>query len=253
MKRLFGLSLLTFLALGSGLAEAGAIAITNASFEAPATVTVVNNTATGWTVTVNANGIDSSAEGGVYNPYSYQGNNAFYSGANSTSNPSNGGSGLTGIDGENLGYVYQAGIGSGFSQTLSATLSANTSYTLTVSVGHRNGTTLSGASLGSKIELLAGTTVIASSSVNNPTLGFSDQTVTLADSSAFSSHYGEALTIKLSTTLAMTTFKQATDWDNVRLTSTDLSAVPEPSSLVLAGIGALGLFAVRSKRRKVGA
>ena len=257
MKCVFRLSLLVSLVvLDSRLASAGSIAITNASFESPSTTTQVVGFVTGapvvdgWNLIVNTGSYGSG--GGVYNPYQFQGPNAFYLGANNLTNPANGGSGFSGIVGENLAFIYQVNAGSGFSQTLGAVLTANTSYTLTVAEGHRNGTSNGAATLGSQIKLFAGNTLIASSTDHTgPVSGtFADQTAILADSSLFSSLYGQTLSIEILTTQNWSTTNQASDWDNVRLEATTVS-VPEPRSILLAGVGALGLIAWSKYRRQV--
>ena len=229
-------------------ASAESISVPNQGFEDPATTTLVLTSS--W-VKVN-----NSASVNAYNPYQFNGGNAYYVGANRTTDPANGGSGYPGIGGENLAFVYQQAAGAGMSQMLSATLAANTTYTLTVAEGARNGS-FGGPFSGSTIELLAGTTVIASSTDNvGPTPGtFVDQTATLANSSLYSSLVGQPLTIELLTSLPFTRANQATDWDNVRLDAVSAApAVPEPSSLslLLAGAGSSAVLALAwvSRRRK---
>ena len=164
--------------------------------------------------------VNNSDSDDIYNPYEFNGGNAYYTGASPTTDPANGGAGYPGIQGENLAFVYQQGPGAGLKQTLNATLAANTSYTLTVAEGARNGTD-AGPFSGSTIELLAGSTVIASSTDHlGPTPGtFKDQVAILADSNAYPSLIGQPLTIELLTSVPYTAAGQATDWDNVRLTT----------------------------------
>ena len=160
-------------------AHADQIAIVNQGFETPATITAT--APTGWTsVNTGATGFTGS-----YNPYEFGGGNVYYTGANATTDPANGGSGYPGIFGENLAYATNVGAGSGLQQTLSATFQVNTGYTLTVDVGNRNGT-IAGGFAGSLIELLAGSTVIASSTDTvGPTAGtFRDQIAALSGSNA---------------------------------------------------------------------
>ncbi len=77
-----------------------------------------------------------------------------------------------------------------------------------------------------------------------------DQTAILTDSSLFSGLYGQTLSIQILTTQNWSTTNQASDWDNVRLEATTVS-VPEPGSILLAGVGALGLIAWSKYQRQV--
>jgi hypothetical protein len=221
--------------------SAVSIVIANPSFETPlATQSSQILSPSGWTI------LGSSGSRGSYNPYRYGPDNGFYNGATFAADPNSGGSGAVGIAGSMLAFIYQGAAGSGFSQTLADTLQPNTTYTLTVREFQRNGFVFAAPTLGSSIELLAGTTVIAST-VNNTGPGAAvslDRVAVLADSAAFSALYGQALTIRIRTTLPFTIAGQATDWDNVRLTATD--AVPEPGTLFLVSAG----VAVAALRRR---
>lgn len=224
--------------------SAESISVPNQGFEDPATTTIVLTSS--WVKVNNSDFVDA------YNPYEYLGGNAWYVGANPTTNPANRGSGYPGIEGENLGFVFSQAAGAGMSQKLSATLAANTTYTLTVAEGARNGS-FAGPFSGSTIELLAGTTVIASSTdnVGPPPGTFVDQTATLANSSLYNSLVGQPLTIELLTSRPFTQSRQATDWDNVRLDAVPAgTAVPEPSSLLVAGPGILAVLALALVRRR---
>ena len=195
----------------------------------------------------------NGANPGEYNPYEYfqPGPNTYYVGANPSTDPAKGGTGYPGLDGENLAFAFETLAGSGFQQTLSAVFTADTAYTLTVAEGRRNGSQAA-PTLGSMIELLVGNTVVASSIDNvGPAPGtFVDQTAYLASSDSFSSLYGEALTIRIVTTLPFTTQYQATDWDNVRLDSVGpTDAVPEPTTFALLFFGSLAMFAYGLQRR----
>jgi hypothetical protein len=229
--------ILTVVALTAAAAAPGfgsSIAITNPGFETPATLS--STTPNGWTVT----------DAGSYNPYEPGGGNAYYAGANPTSDPANGGSGYPGIGGENLAYVFKAdGV---LSQTLTATFQADTSYTLSIFELNRNGTSAAGW-LGSEIELLAGSTVIASATDTvGPTAGTAQlQTVTLANSDAFSGLFGQHLSIVIEAAKPLTLSGQATDWDSVALTGTAVApGAPEPGSAwLLLAAAAMAAFLKR--------
>ena len=239
----FGLAVSTFL-ISLAVAKAGPIAVGNTGFESPATLTTA--VPGSWTR------IGTTSNVLAYNPYELGGGNVYYLGANPTTDPANGGSGYPGIFGENLGSAQHAVAGSGFQQTLSAVFTANTAYTLTVEEGTRDGTVAS-STLGSEIQLLAGSTVVASAIDNvGATPGtFKDQTAFLANSHSFSALFGQALTIQIVTTLPTTDASQATDWDNVRLDGTlQVAAIPEPAGLALLGIGIAGLACYDWRRRK---
>lgn len=96
-------------------------------------------------------------------------------------------------------------------QTLSATVAANTAYTLQVDVGQR----ADDPPIGYTIQLLAGSTVVASDDSSRVPASGTWQTSTLNWSSASDpSLIGQALTISMSETASQP------DFDNVRLTAT---------------------------------
>ena len=246
MKSRYCVVFLMFVLIQARLATANSIDVPNHSFENPVTTHIIGFQS--WT-RIGGNG----ANPGEYNPYEYfqPGSNTYYVGANPSTDPAKGGLGYPGIDGENLAFAFETPTGSGFQQTLNAVFTADTSYTLTVAEGRRDGSQAA-PTLGSMIELLAGNTVVASSIDNSgPAPGtFADQTAYLARSDSFSSLYGEALTIRVVTTLPFTTQYQATDWDNVRLESVGpADTVPEPTTFALLFFGSLTMFAYRLQRR----
>ena len=234
----------TFVSLAT-TAQASLILVSNPSFEAPVLTDPWNSgdsaqPVTGW--------VQSASY--AYNPYEQSGGAVWYVGAQPSTDPGNGGAGIAGIDGRQLGFVFESSPGSGFSQPLAATLQAGTAYTLTVTELMRNGA-FAAPFLGSTIQLLAGSTVIASATDTvGPTSGYyADQIAFLANSDAVNpSLIGSALTIKLLTTNALTAApSEFTDWDNVRL---DATAVPEPTSAaLLLGSGAMLLL----RRRRASA
>ncbi|MBE8996397.1 PEP-CTERM sorting domain-containing protein [Microcystis aeruginosa] len=119
--------------------------------------------------------------------------------------------------------------GGTISQTLSATLQANTQYTLGAYVGSRKNMAFPGYS----IELLAGSTVLASNNIITPIAGtFAPVTVSYSSGSS-SPLFGQALEIRLTSNGIQTNF------DNVTL---DASPIPEPSAILgLLGFGLLGI------------
>lgn len=167
--------LMAILFLTAGSAAATPITILNPSFETPS-CTTCNANPTDWTK------VGSGGVVGSYDPYENDGNNAFYIGANHSTDPANGGAGYAGVVGEMLAFDYDGNIGSGLEQTLSATLQANTTYTLSIEAFVRDGTAASDIWLGSELLLLAGATVIGSTSdtSSGPTPGsYEVQTVTV--------------------------------------------------------------------------
>ena len=121
--------------------------------------------------------------------------------------------------------------GGTISQTLSATLQANTKYTLGAFVGRRFGENFPGYN----IQLLAGTTVLASSGSSvTPTAGtFAPVTVSYTSGSS-GSLLGQALEIRLTSLLGSQT--------NYDLITLDASPIPEPSAMLgLLGFGLLGI------------
>ncbi len=245
MRRSVAITLaLTAASMFGPLAHANPITVFNQGFELPSTTSTA--AATGWTfLNPGTNGL-----GGAYNPYESGGGNVYYTGANATTDPANGGAGYPGIFGENLGYATNVSAASGLQQTLSASLAANTTYTFTVEVGNRNGTNAGGFA-GSLIELLAGSTVIASSTDTvGPTAGtFRDQVAVLANSNSFSALIGQTLSIEILTTNAAA-LNRATDWDNVRLDGTLMpGAVPEPASIAMLGTGIVAALGFVRRRK----
>ena len=118
-----------------------------------------------------------------YNPYEFLGGNDWYVGANPTTDPANGGAGCCGIQGEHLGYIYNDGSDVSLSQTLSATLQANTTYTMTVDVGDRSGAFAGNTFGGALVELYAGSTEIGSATYATQTVGtFVEDTLTVDSS-----------------------------------------------------------------------
>lgn len=132
------------------------------------------------------------------------------------------------------------------SQTLSSTLQANTKYTLDVDLGRRKDG--NGLNAQWKVQLLAGSTVIAEDSITSPdTIGFSQdswRTLELTYTSGAIVTSGQALTIVLD---AIGSEYRTSNFDNVRL---DASAIPEPTSLVMTVIGLVGLLAYAWRKRK---
>ena len=196
-------------------ARAGFIPIANAGFEDPMTTSFTNGGATGWTL---------SGTGGVWNI-----NNAplgFWT--------------VPAPEGNQIGWLSTAAGGgpSSYSQILSASLQANADYTLTGSVGHPLG-------FGSTpdpdtvytVTLLAGGNVLASISGTGPEATFA--AFTLNFNSAGSAFVGQTLEIHLASSQPQTGF------DDIRLQE---AVIPEPSSALLLGIGALSIAGWRSRR-----
>jgi hypothetical protein len=124
--------------------------------------------------------------------------------------------------------------GGTISQTLSATLQANTKYTLGVHVGRRENVAFAGYN----IELLAGNTVLVSNNSVTPAPG-SFQYVTFDYTSGISVTPGQALQIRL------TSLGTQANFDNITL---DAASIPEPSAIL--GLLGFGLLGIASKLRQ---
>lgn len=147
-------------------------------------------------------------------------------------------------EGENIGAIFlNQAPGSGvvgFSQTLSASLEANTQYNLQVAVGNP-GSDLFAGFPGYAVQLLAGDTVIAqdNNTLEIPEGGFS--TSTLVYSTSVEESIGQPLQIRLLNTLENDGLE--VNFDDVEL-STASTSVPESNSitsLLLLGIGLLAI------------
>jgi hypothetical protein len=125
--------------------------------------------------------------------------------------------------------------GGTISQTLTATLQANTVYTLGVHVGRRQNVAFAGYN----IELYAGGNLLVSNSGVTPDPG-SFEYVTVDYTSGVSNPFlGQALQIRL------TSLGTQANFDNITL---DAASIPEPSAIL--GLLGFGLLGIASKLRQ---
>ena len=138
-----------------------------------------------------------------------------------------------------LNQVAYVNAGAVISQVLTATLDANTLYTLLVDVGDRIDTTFGGY----VINLYAGTTLLASDpGLLTPDGGFLTSTIVYSSLLADPLDIGEALRIELRDGSASGT---QTNFDNVRL---DATVIPELSSAAIWSVLALTVGAGAKRR-----
>jgi hypothetical protein len=129
--------------------------------------------------------------------------------------------------------------GGTISQTLSATLQANTKYTLGAYVGRRQNVAFPGYN----IELYAGGNLLASNNSVTPADG-TFAPVTVSYTSGISVTPGQALEIRLT---SQTGTNAQTNFDLITL---DASPIPEPSAILgLLGFGLLGIGSTLKQKR----
>jgi hypothetical protein len=129
--------------------------------------------------------------------------------------------------------------GGTISQTLSATLQANTKYTLGAYVGRRQKVAFPGYN----IELYAGGNLLASNNSVTPAEG-TFAPVTVSYTSGISVTPGQALEIRLT---SQTGTNAQTNFDLITL---DASPIPEPSAILgLLGFGLLGIGSTLKQKR----
>jgi hypothetical protein len=185
-----------------------AISIVNPGFETPVLAdgayTLDFTTCPGWS------DVDAQTAGGVWNP-----------GLPGTAFPGYGGNSP---EGQNIAYVNKSGI----KQVLTKTLTADTTYTLTVKVGNTDGFPWTGY----KVQLLSGETVLAEddNTVAIATGTFGTSTVTYTYDSGDSALLGQALQIRL---LCLGANGEA-DFDDVQLTVEAPAPDPYVVTLTLA-------------------
>jgi len=138
-------------------------------------------------------------------------------------------------DGVNIAYSSSAAV---IDQVLSATLTANTTYTLSINVGSRFDTPHND---GYTIQLLAGG-VLLSGTTNFPvpTDGAFVLATTVYTTGTSNPQLGQALEIKM-----FSAATGQTSFDNVKL---DATTVPEPASFLLFGLTAIGAGFFRMRR-----
>ncbi len=160
-------------------------------------------------------------------------------------------SGGSAPDGNNVAQISASNLdaGAGITQTLSATLLANTTYTLTFDVIHMITTTMD-PYLGS---LSANGVTLASDSSLSPALTHYALDTIVYNSGAAPAELGQALTITLQGTGcngAPPCGAGTVAFDNVQLTAvTTQSGVPEPATFGFIGAGLASLGFLRRAKR----
>jgi hypothetical protein len=206
-----------------GQVRAASIFIANNSFENPMITTpsgfdtVSSGTSNNWTFT-------GGTQQGFANPtIGHEFGNSWYGSSPNLPNGSQ-------IAWSNGGTI---------SQTLSATLQANTKYTLGAYVGRRQKVAFPGYN----IELYAGGNLLASNNSVTPAEG-TFAPVTVSYTSGISVTPGQALEIRLT---SQTGTNAQTNFDLITL---DASPIPEPSAILgLLGFGLLGIGSTLKQKR----
>lgn len=213
--------------------QAAPLSVTNAGFEDPdvGDGAFTDQSVPGW--------VGTSEFYGVFDP-----NESVYPGT-AGDNPVQGG------EGDQIAYLVPFNSVVTLTQTLSDTLQADTTYTLTAAVGTRLASH-GRPSAGYRLDLLAGNTVIASEqdAVTLPEGSMIDRTVSYSSLAADDPYLGLPLGIRISTTFAYppgANELRSTDVDNVRL---DAAPVPEPTAAALLLAAGGGWYGLGRRRRR---
>jgi len=235
MKKTLQILTISLALVASG--QAATISIVNGDFETGGLADNSNSAfpgviPTGWVAVPGA--APSGGFFGYFNPVNDAG--GYVSGVSGTP-------GVTGtMAGPNVFYFGSSSSGQGIQQTLAATFTANTDYTLTVARGTRN----SNFNNTLRMSLLVGSTVLTTRDVAPEPSGsrgtFLDYFTTYTYSAADAGLVGQALIVRFQEIDNPGNPQFEVDIDNVRL-----SAVPEPGS---ASLLILGLAAVLARTRR---
>ena len=238
---------------GSQIARAGTIAINNAGFENPA-LAVFGFTSTvspGW----EAGFYDLNRPIGSQFDWITGGLDGFLGTVNANTYYSSGP-----VEGNNAGWLYgyrhfDANEDTGIRQILGATLEARMLYVLSAQVGNPNINIYDDGPW--RLELWAGGVMLDSTGGANPALGNWEPHSLTYLTGPNPAQLGGDLEIRLfavaPTTDGTVHFDETRfelHFDDVSLTSTDIAAIPEPSTFVLAALGLLSLLGFARRRRK---
>ena len=238
---------------GSQLAHAENIAISNAGFENPvlAVFDFTETVSPGW----EAGFYDLTRPEGSRFDWITGGLDGFLGTVNSNTYYSAGP-----VEGENAAWLYgyrhfDANEDTGIRQILGATLAAETQYVLSAQVGSPNFNIFDDGPW--RLELWAGGVMLDSSSGANPTSGNWDYRTLTYYSDTNPAQLGGDLEIRLFAVAPTTDGSVHFDdirfelhFDDVSLTARAIQTIPEPSTLVLAALGLLGLLGFVRRRRR---
>ncbi len=219
------MSLLLLLLL-PGRVDAASIFIENHSFEDPLLPDHVVTNPNTVSLTIPGWGAFGSLQG-IYNPSDIQ-----FSGASDEDPDLD-----TPIpDGRNVAFI-ETSPGTGIFQNLTVTLQTNVQYTLTASFGDRLDRV---GQVAYRMQLFAGNTeiAVATGSLSNGQWA-TDQAVVSIGSAH--SEAGQPLRVEI---------WRAAGSDQLAVDLVELTIIPEPSSLLLFGLGSLGLLGYGRRRRR---
>ena len=156
-------------------------------------------------------------------------------------------------DGKQVAAIGSSGLGGELIQDLAATVQANTTYTLTYSIGFRTDTPLIGdtVSLETNLGAVLQSDTLGPGITGAPGIGLFTQRTIVFNSGAAPAQLGKTLRIDI---LVANGQIGQDDFDNFSLTAvpTVTAGAPEPGSLIMGCMGLLFLAgALRRKRRSL--